>query len=225
MPMYNLLEYSDAYLKMSESLWQYYRDELALDGNNKSLDFPANNNNSASFKFKQQITGQTGNGRTKYVEIMVPLKYLSNFWRTLEMSLNNCEISIRLKWSKNCILVAGTAGNQNQRFQINDTKLYVPVVILSTQENIKLLKQLESSFKRTINWIKYLPKITNQVQNRYLDFLIDPNFRGVNRLFVIWSRNSQAILSPNRGNTRLKCYDRWKKFIWSANKIWFKNTW
>ena len=185
MPMYNLLEYSDAYLKMSESLWQYYRDELALDGNNKSLDFPANNNNSASFKFKQQITGQTGNGRTKYVEIMVPLKYLSNFWRTLEMSLNNCEISIRLKWSKNCILVAGTAGNQNQRFQINDTKIYVPVVILSTQENIKLLKQLESSFKRTINWIKYLPKITNQVQNRYLDFLIDPNFQGVNRLFVI----------------------------------------
>ena len=57
--MYNLLEYSDAYLKMSESLWQYCRDELALDGNNKSLDFPANNNNSASFKFKQQITGQT----------------------------------------------------------------------------------------------------------------------------------------------------------------------
>ena len=80
------------------------------------------------------------------------------------MPLINCEISLQLKWSKNCILVAGTAANQNPRFQINDTKLYVPVVTLSTQENIKLLKQLESSFKRTINWNKYLGKTTNQAQ-------------------------------------------------------------
>ena len=102
-------------------------------------------------KFKQQIRGQTGNGGTKDVETMVPLKYLSNFWRTLEMPLINCEISLQLKWSKSCILEAGTAANQNPRFQINDTKLYVPVVTLSTQENIKLLEKLESGFKRTIN--------------------------------------------------------------------------
>ena len=74
---------------------------------------------------------------------MVPLKHLSNFQRTLEMLLINCEISPQLKWSKNCILVAGPAANQNPRFQINDTKPYVPLVTLSTQENIKLLKQLE----------------------------------------------------------------------------------
>ena len=116
---------------------------------------------------------------------MVPLIYLSNFWKTLEMSLINCEISLQLKWSKNCILVAGTVANKNPSFEINDTKLYVPVVTLSTQENIKLLKQLESGFKRTINWNKYLAKTTNQVQNRYLDFLIDPSFQGVNRLFVL----------------------------------------
>ena len=96
---------------------------------------------------------------------MVPLKYLSNFWRTLEMPLINCEISLQLKWSKNCILVAGTVANKNPSFQINDTKLYVPVVTLSTQENIKLLKQLESGFKRTINWNKNLIKTTNQAQN------------------------------------------------------------
>ena len=90
-----------------------------------------------------------------------------------------------MKWPKNCILIASTAANQNPTFQINDTKLYVPVVTLSTQENIKLLKQLESGFKRTINWNKYLAKTTNQVQNRYLDFLIDPSFQGVNRLFVL----------------------------------------
>ena len=116
---------------------------------------------------------------------MIPLKYLSNVWRTLEMPLINCESWLQLKWSRKCIIVAETANNQNPGFQINDTKLYVPVVTLSTQENIKLLKQLESGFKRTINWNKYLAKTTNQVQNRYLDFLIDPSFQGVNRLFVL----------------------------------------
>ena len=70
-------------------------------------------------------------------------------------------------------------------FQITDTKLYVLVVTLSTRENIKFLKQLESGFKRIINWNKYLPKTTNQARNRYLDYLIDPSFQGVNRLFVL----------------------------------------
>ena len=87
MPISNLIEYSDAYSKTSGRLCQYYWDKPALD-------FPANNNNSASFKFKQEITGQTGNSGTKYVEIMVPLKHLSNFWRALEMPLINSEISI-----------------------------------------------------------------------------------------------------------------------------------
>ena len=78
MPMYNLIEYSDAYSKTSGSLWQYYRDEPALDNNGNITDVPPNNNNSASLKFKQQISGQTGNGGTKNVKIMVLLKYLSN---------------------------------------------------------------------------------------------------------------------------------------------------
>ena len=77
------------------------------------------------------------------------------------MRLINCETILQLKWSKNCILVAGTPANENPRFKINDTEPYVPIVTLSTQENIKLLKQLESGFKRTINWNKYLPKTTN----------------------------------------------------------------
>ena len=91
MPMYNLIEYSDAYLKTSGSLWKYYRDEPAIDDNVGVIDFPADNNNSKSFKFKQQITGKTGNSGIKDVEIMVPLKYLNNFWRTLKISLINCE--------------------------------------------------------------------------------------------------------------------------------------
>ena len=97
----------------------------------------------------------------------------------------NCEISLQLKWSENSTLVAGTVANQNPSFQINDTKLCVPAVTLSTQENIKLLKQIESSFKRTINWNKYLAQTTNQAQNIYLDYLIDPSFQGVNRLSIL----------------------------------------
>ena len=92
---------------------------------------------------------------------MVPLKYLNHFWITLELPLINCETGFPLKWSKYCILVAGTAANQNQYFKITSTKFYVPVVILLTQDNTKLLNQLESGFKRTINCYKYLPKTTN----------------------------------------------------------------
>ena len=89
MLMYNLIEYSDAYSKTSGSVWQYNKDEPALDNNNNIIDFPANNNNSISLKFKQQITGQIGNGSTKNVEIMAPLKYLSDVWRTLEIMYFN----------------------------------------------------------------------------------------------------------------------------------------
>ena len=96
----------------------------------------------------------------------------------------NCKISLQLKWSSDCFLVAGTAANQEPKFKITDTKLYVSVVTLSTQDNVKLLKQLEPGFKRTINWNKYLSKTTNQAQSRYSDFLIDASFQGVNRLFL-----------------------------------------
>ena len=165
--MYKVIEVSDAYSKTPGSFWQYYRDEPALDNNGNIINFPTDNNNSTSFKVKKQITGQTGNGGTKDVEIMIPLKYLSNFWRTTEMPLINCEIIIQLKWSRKCIIVAGTANNQNLTFQINDTKFYAPVVTLSIEEILKLLKKLESGFKRTINWNKYLAKATNKAQNRY----------------------------------------------------------
>ena len=156
--MYNLIEYSDTYLKTSASLWQYYKDEPALDNDGNIIDFPDDNNNSALFKFKQKITRQTGNSGTKDVEIMVPLRSLRNFWRTLEVQLINCKISLQLKWSRNCIIVARTVNNKNLTFQINDTKLYVPVVTLSTQENIEHLKQLGSGFKGTINWNRCLSK-------------------------------------------------------------------
>ena len=99
MSMCNLIEYSDIYLKTSGRLWQYYRDELALDNN--IIDVPSKKI-SILFKFKEKITGQTRNKGTKNVEIMVPLKDLSSFWRTLEMPLINCEINLQITWSGKC---------------------------------------------------------------------------------------------------------------------------
>ena len=93
------------------------------------------------------------------------------------MPLINYEISLQLIWSKKCFLVTDTAANQVSNFEITDTELYVSVVTLSTQDNVKLLKQLESGFKRTINRNKHLSKTTNQAQNRYLDLLIDASFQ------------------------------------------------
>ena len=109
--MYNLIGYGDAYSKTSGSLWQHYRDKPPPENNSNTIYFPVNSNNRAFLKFKQQITGQTGNGGTKDVEIMVSLNYLSNFWRTLEMPLISCEINLQLKWSKGWILVAVNAAN------------------------------------------------------------------------------------------------------------------
>ena len=143
-------------------------------------------NTSASFKFNQKITGKTAEGGTKDVEIMVPLKHLSNFWRTLEMLLINCEINLILTWSDKCVLSNDTKATT---FPMTDTKLYVPVVTLSTQDNPKLPEQLKLGFKRTINWNKYQPKVSVQAPNPYLDFLIDPSFQGVNWLFVLLFEN------------------------------------
>ena len=179
MPMYNLIKYSDNYAKTTGSLWQYCKDIPALNAN-KEVIFDVNNLTD-SFNFKVKFTGRTGNNGTKNVEIMVPLKYLSNFWRTLEMSLINCEVNLILTRSSTCVLVATGVQNQNATFAITDTKLYVPVVTLSTQENTKFLQQLKSDF----NWNKYLSKPELLAQNPNLNHLVEPSFQGVNTLFVL----------------------------------------
>ena len=197
MPMYNLIEYSDNYAKTTGSLWQYCEDIPARNDNDEIIVFDVNNVTD-SFNFKVKITGRTGNYGTKNVEIMVPLKYLSNFWRTLEMPLINCEVNLILTWSSNCVLIA--TGNQNQAaiFEITDTKLYVPVVTLSTQENNKFLQQLKSGFKRVINWNKYLSKPELLAQNPNLNHLVEPSFQGINRLFVLAFENDNDRRSNER---------------------------
>ena len=116
---------------------------------------------------------------------MVPSKYLGNFWRTLKISLINCEITLDLNCSQNYFIVANNA-NQATTFSITDTKLFVPAVTLSTQSNAKLFEQFKyAAFKRTINWNKCQSKISTERQNQYLDYLIDPSFQEVNRLFFL----------------------------------------
>ena len=179
MPMYNLIEYSNNYAKTTGSLWQYCKDIPARDANDEITEF-RRNNTTDSFKFKAKITGQTGDDGTKDVDIMVPLKYLSNFWRTLEMPLINCEVNFVLIWS------------------ITDTKLYVPVVTLSTQENTKFFQQLKSGFKRVINWNEYLSKPELLAQNPNLNHLVEPIFQGVNRLFVLAFENDNDRTSDEQ---------------------------
>ena len=125
MPIYNLIKYSANYSKTSWSLWQYYRDE-------------ANDNltDSESFKSKTKITGKSpADGNRKDVERIIPLKYLSNFWRTLEMPLIQCEVNPILTWSPTCVTTNSTDAGT---FELSYTKLYVRVVTLSTQDNAKL---------------------------------------------------------------------------------------
>ena len=124
---------------------------------------------------------------------MVPLKSLCNFWRTLEMPLINCKINPILTWFANCFLTDAPINNLVPTFTITDTKL--PIVTLSTQDNAKPLQKLISGFKRTLNFNKYQSKVTVQERNRYLNYLIDPSFQGVNRLFVLSFENTNGRTS------------------------------
>ena len=169
----------------------------ARNANNNNIVIFAEDNITDSFKFKAKITGQTGNDGTKDVEIMLPLKYLSNFWRTLEMPLINCEVNLILTWSSRCVLIATAVQNQAATFEITDTKLYVPVVTLSTQENTKFLQQLKSGFKRVINWNKYLSKPELLAQNPNLNHLVELSFQGINRLFVLAFENDHHITTDD----------------------------
>ena len=160
----------------------------AVDNKNAIVKF-TDNSLTDSFHFKVKTTGQTGDDRTKNDEIMVPVKYLYNFWRTLEMLLINCEINLILTWSANCFIISTIDANQNATFVITGTKLHVPVLNLSTQGNAKLLQQIKSGFKRVINWNRYLPKPELLAQNPNLNHLIEPSFQGVNRLFILAYEN------------------------------------
>ena len=144
MPMHNLIDYSNNYSDNSGSLWNFKRDEKVGNINITS-------NNSSSFKYKSNLIGITdadgANRKKENVKIAVPLKCLSNFWRSSEMPLINCKVELSLKWYEKCILT--NSGNA-ATFTITDAKLYIPIVNLKTEDNTKLSKLLSKGFKRPI---------------------------------------------------------------------------
>ena len=138
---------------------------------------------------------------------MAPLKNLSNFMRTPEMPLINCEVNLILTWSSTCVITNSTGAG---RFAITDTRIYVPVVKLSTQESTKLPQQLKSGFKRVINWNKYLSKPELLEQNPNLNHLVEPSFQGVNRFFVLAFENDTQRTSHSGyylPNVKIKDYN------------------
>ena len=206
--MYSLLEYCKNYRKTIGSLYNYYRDELTNDNNNNF----ANRNvvNSNAFKYKSKIIGNDYNTAanaggydankegTQEIELAIPLKYLGNFWRALNISLISCEVSLQLKWNKICVItslkerqvdagppVVRDGAPTGASLAINDCKLYIPVVTLSKDDEIKLLTNLKSGFTREIEWNKYRSQVSTEVINNNLNILIDPTFTNVNKLFVL----------------------------------------
>ena len=174
MPMYNLIEYSDNYQDSSATLYQYKRDEPPEADPIADL----KHNNSTSLKYKIKLLGNPvidNNIGKKNVKIVVPLKYLSNFFRSLEMPLINCKIKLNLTWKKECIL-SNKAGSAV--FIINDTKLYVPVVTLSKEDNKDFIEQQNKGFQRSIYWNEYKTKeqTENADANVFKYTNLDPSF-------------------------------------------------
>ena len=154
MPMYNLIEYSDNYQDSSATLYQYKRDEPpeADPIPNLAADY------SSSFKYKVSLLDNpalAGAIAKRSVKVVVPLKYLSIFFRSLEMPLINCKIKLNLTWKKECVF---PTGDGEAVFIINDTKLYVPVVTLSKEDNKDFIEPQNKGFQRSIYWNEYKTK-------------------------------------------------------------------
>ena len=197
-PMDNLIEYIDNYSDTSGSLWQFKRDEITDNAD------VTNDDNAPSFKYKASIIGDTGNNGIKNgVKIAVPLKFLSNFWRSLEMPLINCKVELSLKWIESCILnTAAIGANVNatgadsETFKITDAKRYVPIVTLSIEDNSKLSKLLNEGFKRPICWNEYkvtpnkIVEIAAVNDGKYIRELLDSSCQRVKRLFTLAYNNT-----------------------------------
>ena len=158
-----------------------------------------NDYNAPSFKYKGNLIANTeADGTKKGVKIALPLKYLSNFWRSLEVPMINWKVELSLKWIENCVLTtaeiganADATGADGATFEITDAKLYVPVVTLSAEDNVKLVKQLNEGFKRPVYWNKY-KVIDNKVVEiaaanvqKHIRELIDSSYQGVKALLVL----------------------------------------
>ena len=196
-----MIEYSGSYSDTSGSLWKFKRDEVPANNTDLTVDNPQ------SSKYKAALLGKTANhndGKSfvKDAKIVVPLKYLSNFWRSLEMPLINCKVYLELNWIENCIL---SSTGDTAKFAIRDAKLHVLIVTLSTKDGANLAKQLSEGFKRSVYWNSYETrpaKVIEQGKNLYE--LLNASFQGVRRLFVLayvvaaGAANDEASIKDNK---------------------------
>ena len=207
--MYSLIDYSSNYSETAGSLWFYSKD--------KATNFNAgiaNNNNFQSFEYAATLLRNAvtqpnpnhANGILKKKTIAVPLKYFSNFWRSVEIPLINCKVELKIKWTKYCLLSAAGNDNVNNNdsdnifFPIKGTKLYVPAVTLSAKDKQKVSKLPSKGFERSVYWNEYKIKSeSKKTTNEYRDFL-ESSFVGVNRLFVLVYINQDA--NAKRFNAR-----------------------
>ena len=188
-------------IQWHQSLWNYYRDEINDDGNeNNDNGNNINYNNiitSKSFEYKTKFIGTTPNNYNILdTQVVVSVKFLINLLRSLDLPLINCKIELNLSIITEASKTYGAVPNTNQvryhvtsqkaraTFQISNTKLYVPVVTLLINDNIKFLQNIKQGFKRTIFCKKYRSEITTQSKNNNLDYLIDPTFRSINVLLL-----------------------------------------
>ena len=216
MRMYNLIEYTDNYADSSGSLYQFKRDESPMNDAGNLLKVILDN--STSFKYKASLLGKAtdtdGDDRSlKITKIVVSLKYLSNLFRSLEMRLINFKIHLELNCNNNCVMYRADtyAGGDNVHsrktiFKITSTKWCVPIVTLSTKDNVNLAKQLNERFKRSVYWNEQKSKIETKEAdaNNLKRFPLDASFQGVNRFFVLVFNNTDNDANKVERNSHKK---------------------
>ena len=152
---------------------------------------------------------------------MVPLKYLSNLFRSLEMPLINCKIHLELNWNNYCVIYGAdtypggdNANNRETTLKITSTMSYVPIFTLSTKDNLNLTKQLNEGFKRSVYWNEYKSKIETKEAdaNNLIKFPLDVSFQGVNILFVLALDNT-TLANGNDGPNRVQRNSHRKYFL------------
>ena len=175
MPMYSLIEYSSEYSETTGTLWFYSKDGATNFNNDNNLWLAiSNDDNFKYFKYKAKLLGNTeaevANGNFRNATVAVPVKYLSYFWISFEIPLINCNVKLKIKWTKCCVLsLAANENNINENanvnnsiFNIKERKLYAPLVTLSARDNEKLSKRLSKAFEKSVYWNEFKSKSENE---------------------------------------------------------------
>ena len=204
----HLIEYSDNYSDTSGSSWQFKRDESPI--NDAGNPVSAATNNSSAFKYKSGILEKpaavSNNGVSENAKFAVPLKVVP---------LINYKIQYQLNWTKNCAMSDNDDEDNNDdiTFKITNTKLYVSIVPLSTEENVKLTQQLNKGFKRPVFWNEHKTKIEQKHlhNNNIIRLYLDASFQGVKRLFLL------AFNNTDNGGKKVERDSRRKYFLPRVN--------